>query len=122
MGTYLNDRFEPGIYQSMKSKGYDLVPYVNHFGETPDSGWSQFVDYNRYSSGYASLWQCFSFTPETHMLKTYEQRVKATYALMQSFIEYTSSHEKEMLEIRRKARQDVKTQSSFPFHDSTCIL
>ena len=113
MGTYLNDRFEPGIYQSMKSKGYDLVPYVNHFGETPDSGWSQFVDYNRYSSGYASLWQCFSFTPETHMLKTYEQRVKATYALMQSFIEYTSSHEKEMLELRRKARQDVKTQSSF---------
>jgi hypothetical protein len=114
IGEYLNNTFEPGLYQTMKAKGYDLVPYVNHFGETPDSGWSQFVDYNRYSSGYASLWQCFSFTPETHMLKTYEQRVKATIALMRSFIEYTSVHEKEMQAIKKKARQEVKTQATFP--------
>src|ERR671912_2687643 len=54
MGSYLNKKFEPAIYSLMKEKGYDLVPYVNHFGETPDAGWPQFVDYNRYSSGYAS--------------------------------------------------------------------
>ncbi len=34
MGEYLKKEFEPGMYQLMKDRGYDLIPYVNHFGET----------------------------------------------------------------------------------------
>jgi hypothetical protein len=34
MGEYLEKTFEPGLYTSMKTKGYDLVPYVNSFGDT----------------------------------------------------------------------------------------
>jgi len=90
MGDFMNKEFEPGLFRLMKEKGYDLVPYVNAFGDTPESGWSEFWDSPRYSSGYATLWNCFAFVPETHMLKPYDQRVKATYALMQSFIEFTS--------------------------------
>ena len=63
MGEYLNKQFEPALYTLMKSKGYDLVPYVNHFGETPEKGWSAYWDSPRYSSGYTSLWSTFSFTP-----------------------------------------------------------
>lgn len=113
-GNYLDSVFEPALYRDMKSKGYDLVPYVNHFNETPDGGWPQFVDYNRYSSGYASLFQCFGFTPETHMLKPYKQRVEATYALMKSFIRYTSEHEQEMRRLRAEARMQVLQQAAFP--------
>src|SRR5215204_4093519 len=37
MGVYLEKTLEPAIYGTMKQKGYDLVPYVNHFGETPQN-------------------------------------------------------------------------------------
>jgi Zinc carboxypeptidase len=61
MGDYLNDQFEPGLYSAMKQKGYDLVPYVNSFGDTPESGWPEYWDSPRYGSGYGTLWQTFSF-------------------------------------------------------------
>jgi hypothetical protein len=114
MGTYLNQQFEPAVYSLMKSKGYDLVPYVNHFGETPEKGWSAYWDSPRYSSGYTSLWSTFSFTPETHMLKPYKQRVESTRALAECFIEYTSKHCKEILELREETKKQGFSQTKFP--------
>lgn len=73
MGTYLNEVFEPALYASMKLKGLDLIPYVNAFGDKPENGWPQFMDWPRYGSGYAALWSTFSFIPESHMLKPYDQ-------------------------------------------------
>jgi hypothetical protein len=114
MGDYLDTQFEPALYSLMKGKGYDLVPYVNHFGETPEKGWSAYWDSPRYSSGYATLWSTFSFTPETHMLKPYRQRVASTKALEESFIEFTSRHCKQVLDLREKTRKQQRTQKSFP--------
>ena len=114
MGEYMNKDFEPALYKLMKGKSYDLVPYVNVYGGTPDEGWPEYWDSPRYGSGYASLWHTFAFVPETHMLKPYDQRVKATYALMQSFIEFTSNNSDVIRNTRRKARENVKTQEQFP--------
>jgi hypothetical protein len=91
MGEYLQKKMEPAIFQLMKTKGYDLVPYVNFYGETPEQGWTEYFDGPRYSSGFATLWSSFAFVPETHMLKPYWQRVDATYKLMQSFIEFAAT-------------------------------
>jgi hypothetical protein len=114
LGEYLNKTFEPGIYASMKTMGWDLVPYVNHFGETPEKGWSEFWDSPRYSSGYAALWNTFAFVPETHMLKPYQQRVNATGDLMKAFIGFTSSHAAEMIRLRSEAKQQQLVQAMFP--------
>jgi hypothetical protein len=113
MGDYLKREMEPGIYALMKTKGYDLIPYVN-FGDTPDNGWSEYWDSPRYSSGYAALWHTFSFVPETHMLKPYDQRVKATYALMQSFIEFTNKNKETIKRLRNMTKDVTKTQMEFP--------
>ena len=114
MGEFINKRFEPGLYALMKEKQYDLIPYVNVYDDTPDKGWSQYWDSPRYGSGYASLWNTFAFVPETHMLKPYAQRVKATYALMQCFIDFTSRHSAEIRQAREQAKQAVKIQAKFP--------
>ena len=114
MGEYLNQQFEPALYSLMKGKGYDLVPYVNHFGETPEKGWSAYWDSPRYSSGYTTLWSTFSFTPETHMLKPYKQRVESTKALEESFIEFTSRHSKEIIDLREQTKKQQLTQTAFP--------
>jgi hypothetical protein len=114
MGTYLHDTFEPALYRKMKEKGYDLVPYVNHFGDTPDSGWVAYADGPRYSSGYSTLFHTFGFVPETHMLKPYKQRVEATYALMECFISFTSENSERIKQLREQTKQSVKTQQQFP--------
>ena len=114
MGAYLNKKFEPSLYSLMKEKGWDLIPYVNHFGETPDKGWNEFWDSPRYSSGYASLWNTFAFVPETHMLKPYGQRVDATKDLMKSFIEFTGKNGKEISLLRKEAKELVRNQQQFP--------
>jgi len=114
MGEYLEKTFEPGLYSSMKTKGYDLVPYVNSFGDTPENGWPEYWDSPRYGSGYGSLWHTFSFVPETHMLKPYELRVKATYALMQTFIEFTSNNSNQIKILRQQAKQISKAATTFP--------
>lgn len=114
MGNFMVNVFEPGLYQSMKKKGYDLVPYVNHFGETPEKGWSEFWDSPRYSSGYASLWNCFAFVPETHMLKPYKQRVESTLALMESFIDFSSTNHRMITSLRSNTKKQIESSEYFP--------
>jgi hypothetical protein len=114
MGEFMNKTFEPGLYPLMKAKGFDLVPYVNHFGETPDKGWPEFYDSPRYGSGYGTLRNTFSFVPETHMLKPYRQRVEATKALMESFIEFTLQYGKEISRLREETAKAQALKSSFP--------
>ncbi|HMO33403.1 MAG TPA: M14 family metallopeptidase [Lacibacter sp.] len=101
MGTFLNEVMEPALYNAMQQQGYDLIPYVNNFGDRPESGWSAYWDSPRYSSGYATLWHCFAFVPETHMLKPYPQRVDATYRLMESMITFATNHATTIKQYRR---------------------
>jgi len=114
MGEFLVNKFEPALYSAMKQKGYDLVPYVNSFGDSPDNGWPEYWDSPRYASGYVALWHTFSFVPETHMLKPYDQRVKATYALMQSFIEFTSANSEQIKNLRHQTKKSVQSAIEFP--------
>lgn len=113
MGAFMNKTFEPGIYKIMKEKGWDLVPYVNHFGATPEKGWTEFWDSPRYSSGFASLWNTFAFVPETHMLKPYPQRVQSTKDLLKSFIEFTSENADEIRRLREEAKASVKKLTEY---------
>lgn len=122
LGEFMNKSFEPALYKLMKEKNYDLVPYVNSFGETPSNGWPEFFDSPRYSSGYATLWNTFGFTTETHMLKSYDKRVDATYALMESFISFSSANASNMLKLRQEAKAATRSKTSFPIRwavDST---
>jgi hypothetical protein len=114
LGNYLEEKFEPALYAAMKQKGIDLLPYVNHYGDTPDKGWSQYWDGPRYSSGYASLWGTFAFVPETHMLKPYAQRVAATKTLMECFIDYASENGKEISKLRAATKAENKSAKDFP--------
>jgi len=114
MGDFMKSTFEPGIYAAMKQKGIDLIPYVNAFGDTPENGWPEFWDSPRYGTGYAALWNTFSFMPESHMQKPYDQRVKASYALMQSFISFTSEHSDAIKKNRDEAKQKARTMTSLP--------
>lgn len=113
MGKYLKNQLEPALYDRMKTKGYDLVPYVNHWGNTPDKGWEQFYEPPRFTSGYAALFRTFAFVPETHMLKPYQDRVAATYELMRSFIDFAAGHQEEIKDVRALEWKAMQERGDF---------
>ena len=107
----------PALHKEIKSNySFDLFPYVDLRGKTPDKGIVSFNDLPRYSMGYASLFQSISFTVETHMLKPFPDRVRATYAFMDELINWTSSHKKLIETARIKARAFNSSNSHF-FHN-----
>lgn len=114
MEQFLRTRFEPSLYAGMKEKGYDMVPYVNVYGDKPENGWSTYWDSPRYTSGYATLWNSFAFVPETHMLKPYDQRVMATLALLENFVAFTGKNAKEIKSLRNKTKEAVVHAKQFP--------
>ncbi len=113
LGNFLRNSFEPGIYKDMKTKGWDLFPYVNFSAYDLSRGMTQFYDPPRYSSGYAALFQCIGFVPETHMLKPYRERVKSTYDLMVSIYSTASQKADSLKMMRMQAREMVKKQQQF---------
>lgn len=113
MGRYLENKFEPAIYRAMEQHGYPLVPYVNHWGHSPDKGWQQFYEPPRFASGFAALFRSFAFVPEAHMLKPFKQRVEATYTLMHTLIAYAAKHGAEIKSVREMEAAFVQEQQLF---------
>lgn len=95
---------------------FELFPYVELKGETPESGIVAFNDLPRYAMGYASLFHSLSFTVETHMLKPFPERVKATLSFMNSIIVYTIGHSQEIETARTTAKNWVKNQSTYYYN------
>ncbi|RKE90911.1 M14 family metallopeptidase [Ichthyenterobacterium magnum] len=86
LGSYLHTEMMPKLEQKLATKNWDITPYVNVFNQVPEKGFSQFMDYPRYSTGYTTLFNTLGMMVETHMLKPYKQRVEGTYELMKSMI------------------------------------
>lgn len=113
LGSWLRSRFEPSIYADMKKKGWDLFPYVNFDSYDLSRGMVQFYDPPRYSSGYAALFQCIGFVPETHMLKPYKDRVKSTYDLMVSIAAMAGGQADSLIALKKAARTKIANQAAF---------
>ena len=114
LSEYLSTKMLPELYAKMKESGYDLTPYVNSMGETPESGIVGFLETPRYSSGYAALHNTIGFIPETHMLKPFNQRVRSTYQFMEHVISTIQKDAKLIGETKKKADEAVKNQEVFP--------
>ncbi len=104
----------PFLFTYMKDHKFEMTPYVNVFGRTPDPGFQQFADWPRYSSGYATLFHTIGFMTETHMLKPYRQRVMSTYTFMQAAIAALHRFGDQLIKLREATRLAVKNQSQFP--------
>jgi len=113
-GDYAYKTFTPMLYTDMRSKGYHMVPYVNDFDNTPENGWTEFLDLPRFSSGYAALYHTLAYVPETHMLKPYKDRVEATYQLMLTFIKTASEHADEIKKVRKHDFDADQKNTLFP--------
>jgi hypothetical protein len=106
----------PEMTKNLRSKNWDLFPYVELKGETPDEGIYAFNDLPRYAMGYAGLFNSISFTVETHMLKPFPERVQATLAFMEELIDWTQNNANRIEQSRKKANKWVQEQTWFRFN------
>ncbi len=114
LGDYMHTNFMPRLEDSLKQHNYDITPYVNVFNRTPDSGFSQFLDYPRYSTGYTTLFNTLGMMIETHMLKPYKDRVEGTHALLRDFISISNAEAKTILDLRKVANSSYNPGDSYP--------
>ncbi len=114
MGKFMNETLTPLVFKDMKEKGQEMIPYVNVWGRTPDTGWPAFIETPRFASGFGALFQSYSFVTETHMLKPYKNRVVGTYELMKSFIKVTSTHADELKQSKLNDRKRIVSSTHLP--------
>ncbi|MDO7883785.1 M14 family zinc carboxypeptidase [Hymenobacter cheonanensis] len=114
LGPYLKDKLLPALYKGMDQKHWPLTPYVDFEGETPESGLRAFLESPRYSTGYAALFNSIGFMPETHMLKAFGPRVRATYDLLLTYVQTVASQAPALLAARAAADAALAAQTQFP--------
>lgn len=111
LAEYVYGSLEPELYKRMAKRGFEMVPYVNTLGETPESGIVAFMETPRYSTGFTNLFQTVSFVTETHMFKPYPQRVEATRAFLEEVFSLGIRDWVKIEEARLAARNELIKQN-----------
>jgi len=114
LGNYLHSIIQPSLEKKLAEKNWDITPYVNVFNKVPEKGFSQFMDYPRYSTGYTTLFNTLGMMVETHMLKPYKKRVEGTYELMKSMIEIIDKESASIKELRANAFNSSYKNDFYP--------
>ena len=104
LGTYFHQEMQPKLIQKMEKSKILNVPYVNIHGDSPDEGFPAFMDSPRYATGYTTLFNIPGTVAETHMLKPYQDRVKATYEYMRHSINFVDEN---YLDISKKMMEEL---------------
>lgn len=103
LGTYFHQEMQPKLIQKMEKSKILNVPYINIHGDSPDEGFPAFMDSPRYATGYTTLFNIPGTVAETHMLKPYQDRVKATYEYMRHSINFVDEN---YLDISKKIMEE----------------
>jgi len=114
LGVYLHESLMPQLEDSLQLKKWDITPYVNVFNQTPENGFSQFLDSPRYSTGYTTLFNTLGMMVETHMLKPYHMRVQGTYELLKSFIAIVDNDAEKIKQLTNDVTQNYKPGHEYP--------
>jgi hypothetical protein len=105
LGNYFNSHMQKNLLKDLQKKGFMSVPYVNIHNDVPDGGFPTFMDSPRYATGYTSLFNVIGTVVETHMLKPYQERVKATYDYMRCNLDFIEQNYKV---IKQKRAENLK--------------
>jgi len=114
LGNYFQNEMMPQMINNLRQKKVETTPYVNVWHCTPDKGFDQFFDSPRYATGYTALFNTIGFVVETHMLKKYDLRVKATYDFMHEAIAYTDKDFRKIKQLRLENAKQFSVGENYP--------
>lgn len=122
LADYVSRKMEPYLYKQMEKKEWEMIPYVNVFGRTPEAGYAAFLETPRYASGYTALFNTIGFITETHMLKPYSDRVESTRAFLHTINQFAGRNAQEIIKVKKMAEEQDKSTFEFAINwnlDST---
>jgi len=91
LADFQQDIMLPELYEGMEDT-WEMIPYVNVFGRTPNNGYAAFLETPRYASGYTALFHSLGFITEAHMFKPYADRVAATTEFLRVLQDFVIRH------------------------------
>jgi murein tripeptide amidase MpaA len=108
ISNWFESCFEGRVVPRLAALGHLPAPYINfRTGNDPTSGIPFDNSTPRFSTGYGPLQCRAALLVETHMLKPYETRVKATYDLMQALLEEINAHPDSLVNAVKQAEAEV---------------
>ncbi|MEM7658749.1 MAG: M14 family zinc carboxypeptidase [Bacteroidota bacterium] len=110
----LEDALIPALTEHMAKQEIPVNPYVYGMGKEPRQGIKSFLNLPRYSTGYASLFQTMAFITEAHMLKSFPERVWATYHWLAGTIAYAAENGEQVVEAVEIDRLAIRARRIFP--------
>lgn len=113
LSKYMSDEMLPQLYGKMKANKFEMCPYVDSKEETPDQGIVGFMETPRFATGYSTMFNTIGFTSETHMWKSYNDRVWATYEFLLAIIETTQKDALKIGKLKSEADAMVSKQKEF---------
>lgn len=113
LAQFQTEQMLPYLYENMEPT-WPMIPYVNVFGRTPNSGYAAFLETPRYASGYTALFHSLGFITEAHMFKPYADRVAATLEFLRVLQGFTHKHASEIKEAFAAAQAWEQEAKNFP--------
>lgn len=113
LSAYMQKTLVPFLEKDMKKNKLEMSPYVDTKKVIPDSGIVGFLETARYSTGYTTLFNTMGFVTETHMLKPFDARVRATYLFLKSLTGFMVKNAEALTALRTKA--DLQTVNTNTF-------
>ncbi|WP_321370762.1 M14 family zinc carboxypeptidase [uncultured Draconibacterium sp.] len=111
---FLRSQMIPDIFEKMDEGEYKLTPYVNWIHNDPLKGIILWQDSPRYSSGYASLFNCYGMMTENHVYKNFADRVKSCYQFITALSEFTSENSREIISSRQQGKEELMQMTTYP--------
>ena len=119
ISTWQHDAIVNHAMPAYEKRGHLASIYLEFKdGRDPRKGIENFGSGPRFSTGYAALQNRPALLIETHMLKTYENRVQATIDLVELMLEQINQHPAALLAATAKADADVVARA----HDVQAIV
>jgi hypothetical protein len=113
LADYTSKTLTPELYKRMKKGGYEMIPYGAGERGLPDSGIVSFLETPRFATGYTAQRNIISYITETHMLKSFDKRVYATYDFEQHLVDIYERDANLIGELKHKADEQVVKQKTF---------
>ncbi|MBI9070093.1 MAG: hypothetical protein JEY94_00750 [Melioribacteraceae bacterium] len=103
---WVKNEFLPIITKETEDAGYLTAPYL-WFRDGIIDGFTGWVAGPRFSNGYAAAQNRPGLLIETHMLKSYKDRVYGTKAMLESVIKYYNTNANEIVLMNKEADEFV---------------
>lgn len=107
VAEWTREKFLPHIFKHVEEKGFLISPFAGFINDDPKNGLRDWVASPRFSNGYAAAQNRIGLLIESHVRKTYKERVFSTKAVLESAIELINDNSLEVKNLIKQSDEEA---------------